>query len=677
MIPYALGLGALLGALTQFTPWAFVGLLVGLRLPQAARWLGLLAYALVLLHIGLLQDPWAGQIGQWVRLEGPVRQGFLHSPGGKLYLEHFPQLPDGHYRLEGRLQRPKPQRNPGGFDQAGWLRGLGVSTVLQVQKASDYRPPQGLRAWLEAQLVAGLSPAAAALNKAITLGQQHDLGETYGAFQQAGLAHALALSGLNVAILAGFWVLVLYKLGRWRYLMALGLMLLYLLLVGPQPSLVRAVIMAGLVLVGLFLGKGKVELPAVLALTLFIHLLLWPQTLFSLSFQLSYLAVLGMAMVLPKLPKLSGWKNWLWASLSVTVAAQLLLLPLLLHFFHRIPLLSPVSNLLVLPLLNLLVPLGFLKLLLGNLLSWPVELLSQAILGLVGWLAQGPQLHWGQISRIGFGLYFLGILPLLLALYRRISWQRAALLTSTAILASLLPLPFQRAELWQLDVGQGDASLIRLPGKVEILVDGGRGGAATRLEGALGALGVDDLDVIIATHADADHIQALPEVMRKLPVHLLLTGPPRPGDPQDEALRQAALERGVQVVQVGAGSVLEVKGARLRFLNPYGDETTDNERSLVFVLEYRGHKALFTGDAPTSAEVRWQGEPVDLLKVGHHGSSSSTGEALLEGFQPKIALIGVGGNTYGHPTAAALERLDQHHIEIHRTDLEGALRVEF
>ena len=677
MIPYALGLGALLGALSALTPWAFLGLLLGLRLPQTARWLGVLAYGLVVLHLGLITDPWAGQIGQWARLEGNLRQGFLHTRQGTLYVQRFPVLPDGYYRLEGRLLRPQGQRNPGGFDQATWLKGLGVTAVLKAQRVNGYSPPRDLRVWLSSQLSAGLSPAAAALNRAITLGEQRDLGDTYGEFQNAGLAHALALSGLNVAILAGCLVLALYRLGRWRYLAALFLLLSYVLLVGPQPSLVRATIMAGFVLVGLFLGKGRVEPLPVLALTLFVQLILWPRSIYSLSFQLSYLAVLGMALVLPRLPRLGGWKNWLWASLSVTFAAQIFVLPLLLHYFHQLPLLSPVSNLLVLPLLNLLVPLGFLKLLLGGLLAWPVEILSQTVLGMAGWLSRGPQLHWGQIGGIGFGLYFLGILPLFLALHRHIPWLRAAALTATAVLASLISLPFQRAEIWQLDVGQGDASLIRLPGNVEILVDGGRGWAYSRLEGALKALGVDDLDMIIATHTDADHTEALPEVIRNFPVRTLVTGPRVTGDPQDDALRRVAEERGVQVLQAGAGSVLGLTGARLRFLNPFGDETADNDRSLVFVLEYRGRTALFTGDAPITQEVRWQARPVDVLKVGHHGSAYSTGEALLNQFQPKVALIGVGSNNYGHPADTVLKRLDEHGVKIRRTDLEGAVRLGF
>lgn len=676
MIPYVLGLGALLGALTQLTPLAFLGLLAGLWLPQAARWLGLLAYTLVVLHLGLSKDPWASQIGQWVRLQGTLREGFLHTPQGRVYVRYFPRLQDGNYILEGHLLRPQAKRNPGGFDQKTWLRGLGVQAVLQARQVVRFEPPtHDIRHWFQQQLVAGLSPSAAALAVAMTLGERRELGETYGEFQRAGLAHALALSGLNVAILAGFLVLVLYRLGHWRYLVTLGLLLVYLLLVGPQPSLVRAVIMGGLVLLGLFLGKGKVAVLPALSLALFIHLLLEPYAIFSLSAQLSYLAVLGMALVLPRLPRLQGWQNWLWASVSVTFAAQLFILPLLLHHFHQLPLVSPIANLLVLPVLNLLVPLGFLKLFLGEVLAWPVEWFSQLTLGLVGWLSNGPQLRWGEIGPTGFALYFLGILPLLAALYGRIHRSRAGVLAATTILVSLMPQTLQRAEIWQLDVGQGDATLIRLPGRVEILVDGGRDWAYPRLESALRALGVDDLDLVIATHPDGDHVQALPQVMQNFPVGTLVAGPRVQGDELDDALHQAARRHRVQVVLARAGTQLKIAGASLRFLGPQGREALDNDRSLVFVLEYQRRKALFTGDAPMSAEAFWEAEKVDILKVGHHGSDTSTGDQLLLSFQPRVALIGVGNNPYGHPTRSVLKRLSQHGVEIRRTDLEGAIRI--
>lgn len=680
MIPYALGAGALLGALTQESPWALLGLLVGLWLPERVRWPALGAFGLVVLRLSTLGDPWADQIGRGVVLEGQLRDGFLQTPQGGVYVRHFPPLEDGVYRLQGTLVGPQAKRNPGGFDQGLWLKGLGVKAVLEVRQVLSQQPaPPTYRDRYRQALQAGLSPEVAALATALTLGEREGLGQLYGAFQQAGLAHALALSGLNVGILVGAALLLLYPLGPRRYWVALPLAWAYVLLAGSSPSLFRASLMATVVLVALALGKGRSSLISGLMLALAVHLIWEPYGIFSLSFWLSYLAVLGIAVVLPVLPRPKGWWGYVGGVFALTLCAQIFLIPILLHHFNQLPLLSPIANLVVLPFLNLLVPLTFIKGLwsgFAGVLASPVELLSQLSIGLTRWLAEGPQLYWGQISPAGFALYYLGLIPLLLALYQQIAWRPALLLGSVALLSSLLPTQFDRAEIWQLDVGQGDASLIRLPDQTAILVDGGRPYAADRVVRALHALGIRKLDLVVATHPDADHIAALPEVLARVPVGAVLAGPPQPQNPLDLALRGAAQTVGTPVMTALRGSSLRLGEARLTFLGPQGTEPDDNARSLVFVLEWRGRRALFTGDAPAPSEAAWPALPIHLLKVGHHGSKTSTGEELLEKTRPQVALIGVGRNNYGHPSAEVLARLGRYGVEVHRTDREGAIRVQ-
>jgi competence protein ComEC len=670
VIPYGLGLGALLGALSQVTPFAFLGLLAGLWLNLPGRIGAIGAYVALLLLAHPQTNPWV--YGEWVKLEGSLNNGFLKTPRGLVYVKHFPPLQDGSYILEGRIQQPEKARNPGGFDQQSWLAAQGIKAVLEVHASQLIKRSSGTRESAKQNLEKGLSPESAALIVALTLGDKGDLSSTYATFQRAGLAHALALSGLNVAILVGFFLLVFYKLSHWRYLLCILLLVAYLLLVGIQPSLLRAVIMACIVLLGLFLGKGRVQVFPALSLAVCLHLLLDPRTLFSLSAQLSYSAVLGMALVLPQLPRLKGWAQWVWSSLATTFAAQLLVLPLLLHNFHALALWSPLANLLVLPLLNLLVPLGFLKLFLGGFLAWPVDWVSKASLWLIEGLSHSPQLYWGSISPVGFVLYFWALIPLFLALYKKISWRHSLVLLSTALLIAILCKPSPKATLWQLDVGQGDATLICLPGDVNILIDGGHQWAYNRLESSLRALGVNNLDLIIATHPDADHIEALPSVMKHFPTKTLITGPRVEGDPLDDALYR---NKGTQILQARQGSEFLVGEARLRFLGPGGFESQDNDRSLIFVFQYKKRKVLFTGDAPSTQESLWPAEKVDILKVGHHGSRHSTSSALLTAFQPHTALVSVGKNTYGHPHQEVLQRLDAQGVRIHRTDLEGAIRV--
>ncbi|AEB12966.1 DNA internalization-related competence protein ComEC/Rec2 [Marinithermus hydrothermalis] len=684
-MPFALAAGSLLAALLQLSPAFVLGavLAFGIR-PLPARWAFLAGFVLVGLRVLTLPDPWAPLVGRTVTLEGTVRDGFLYTERGRIRLDVYPPLADGTATLTGTVRRPQSPRNPGGFDEAGWLRGLGVRAVLEVARVEVHQPsPPGVKDRVRAALEAGLSPEAAALIRALTLGERRALGKDREAFQRAGLAHVLALSGLHVGILTGFLVLALAPLGPGRYLAALLVLWAYLGLVGPTPSLVRAVLMASAVLLALMLGKGRAPLTGALAFAFAVHVFLEPYAIFSLSFRLSYLAVLGLALTLPRLPPLRGVWGWVGGGVAVTLAAQALILPLVLHYFHQLPLLSPLTNLVAAPLVTLLVPLGFLKgilgaevPLLGEVLALPVNLLAGGLLQFVRLAAQAPQLAWGEISPAGFALYYLALLPPFAVLYGYLRPARAAVLSATAVLAGLLPTLLPRAEVWQLDVGQGDSTLVRLPGGVEVLVDAGREWAGDDVVRALAALGVDELELAIGTHPDADHVGGLRYVLARVPVGALVLGPPKPGDPLDAALRTEAAAREIPVLTAARGATLRVGEATLRFLAPSPAPTgDDNTRSLVFVLEWRGRRVLFTGDAPTETERFWKPERVHVLKVSHHGARTGTGELVLSRFRPQLALIGVGPNPYGHPHPEVLARLERFGLEVHRTDREGAIRV--
>ncbi|GLV48143.1 DNA internalization-related competence protein ComEC/Rec2 [Thermus sp. LT1-2-5] len=615
-----------------------------------------------------LPEPPYGQ-----RLEGTfaVRGGFAQIQGHRLYLHHYPPLPDGVYRLRGYIAPPEGKRNPGGFDQATWLRSLEVLGVFHVERQEALSPLPDPRAGWRQRLVAGLSPPVAELLEGVVLGEKRGLEEAYAWFQRAGLAHLLALSGLHVGFLVGAFLLL--PLGRWRYLLALLLLPFYLWLAGPSPSLVRASLMAGLSLLGLFLGLGAAGVLQALGLALFFQLLLTPHALLSLGLQLSYLAVLGLALVLPALARPQGLSGYLLHTLAATLAAQIFLVPLLLHAFGFMPLLSPLTNLLALPLVALLVPLGFLKLFLGGLLAPPAEVLGSALLTLAQAAGAGPLLRWGEIAPWGFGLYYLGLLPLLLALHRKLPWRRALFLTSLPVLVSLLAAWPKPLDLYLLDVGQGDALLARMGG-AEVLVDGGRPEQAETLLRALRALGVEALEVLVATHPDADHVGSLPQVVAELPVGLALLSP---AFPQDHPLVRALREKGIPTLYPGAGSRFRVGKGEVAVLWPARLSGEENQDGLALLLDYGLGKALLLADLPAAVEAELEVGPVEVLKVSHHGARTSTSEALLAKARPQVALIGVGKNPYGHPHSEVLERLGAWGVQVLRTDQHGAIRVLF
>jgi len=662
-----LGLGGLLGALALFHPLLLV------LAPFLFLWQGapsLLGLLLVLgrgLLLPLPEPPYG------VRVEGvfTVREGFTQWEGHRLRLKRFPPLEDGVYRLKGYLAPPEPRRNPGGLDERTWLLAQGVRGVFHVERAEALSPLPDPRAPWRERLAEGLSPPVREVVEGLVLGDKGGLEEAYPLFQKAGLAHLLAVSGQNV----GCWVaaLALLPLGRWRYLLALLFLPVYLWLAGPSPSLLRASLMAGLSLLGLFLGLGAAGVLQALGLSLFLQLLHRPEALLGLGFQLSYLAVLGLALVLPALPLPPGARGWLLGGLAASLAAQLPLIPLLLHHFAFLPLLAPLVNLLALPLAALLVPLGLLKLLLGGVLAPLVEALARALLALAQAASQGPLLRWGEVSPPGFALYYLALLPPFLVLRGLFPWRKALLLATLPVLAGLAAGWPKPLDLWALDVGHGDALLARMGG-AEVLVDGGRPERGDEVVRALRALGVEALEVVVATHPDADHYGGLLRVVAELPVGLALLSP---AFPKDHPLVRALEAKGVPTRYPGAGTRLRVGRGGLEVLWPAVRSGDDNRDGLALLLDFGRARALLLADLPQEVEERLSPGPVAVLKVSHHGARTGTSEALLRRCRPGIALIGAGRNPFGHPHPEVLERLEAHGARVYRTDQMGAVQVSF
>ncbi|MGI8747510.1 MAG: ComEC/Rec2 family competence protein [Deinococcus sp.] len=405
-----------------------------------------------------------------------------------------------------------------------------------------------------------------------------------------------------------------------------------------------------------------------------------------MGFQLSYLAVLGLtlsgraAALLP--PR---WPRWLKLALAATVLAELATLPVVASSFGQLPLASLPANLLAEPLMAALVPLGFLSGLLGPLslpLNWLNLPLARLLLGVADLFGRAPVLHWGSVSAAGFAAYALFAASVALALGGRLRWRTAALVTLLCVLGTSLPARLSPLrEMVYLDVGQGDSTLIRAGG-LRVLIDGGgtpRGdydvGARTVVP-ALRALGVNALDVVVATHADSDHIEGLSSVLRLMPVGELWIGQRKRGDPVLTALLDAATERRVPIREVRRGDGVTSGDISLRVLWPKGPpwSTADNDNSVVIRLDSPHWHTAVLGDLPDPAETYLGVGQLDLLKAAHHGSRFSSGETFLAETRPQNAVISVGRNSYGHPNPELLGRLRVRGIRVWRTDEVGTIR---
>jgi competence protein ComEC len=558
---------------------------------------------------------------------------------------------------------------------------------------------------------AGLPQESAALMLAMSIGRRDDLGELRDSFGAAGMAHLLALSGLHVGVLLVFFGKALGRLPRARLpVIALGTVA-FVALVGPSPSVVRAATMALAALASTALGAGRAGPMATLSLAMLVGVLTAPQMVFDLGFQLSYLAVGGMLLYLPpwteRLATLFGpapagldrWRRLVRGAGSaaitgalVSVAAQLPTLSLVAGTFLSVPVASPLVKVLAVPIAGLLVPLGFLAGLVGLVAEPLARIINLAVMPLAAalvWLAEVgarlPRLAWGEVTTVGHVAWAL--FAVTLAAWSRRRLRLAQVLAIGLVIGGAtyaLPARYSQPDIWFLDVGQGDSALLRVGSGANVLIDGGGSPfsdydvGARVVVPALRALGVTHLSVVINTHADADHSEGLIAVLEAFPVGLLITGPPQPGNALDERLRALAAARGVSTHEARRGERLVVGDAVLEFVNPPAltSNLSGNDASVAFVLRHAGEaRALFLGDLGVAVEPDLPVPPLDVLMVGHHGSRGSTSPGLVRAVSPRLAVISVGRNNYGHPVPEVVERLAENGAQVLTTREHGAVRV--
>jgi len=655
-------------------------------------------------------DPWSATLGTSVRVAGSVDGRRLIVPGGSALLLRGEPLPNGRAVVTGVLEPLAERRNPGGFDEAGFWRRRGVRVALRVEHRHAHAAPTGLlaaRAALQAGVTEGLPARVAALQQALTLGIRHDLGELRSLFAAAGMAHVLALSGLHVGVLAGAVALLARPLGRRHGGLAVLLVVAgYVALVGPGPSVVRAAIMVAVLVVARLAEVPSAPLGASLAAAALVCLLVAPAWVGDLGFVLSFASVAGIALLAgpvlrwtreaPVERRKSALDRrlalrWTIAALATSGAAQAATASVVAGGFGALPLAAPLVNLVAVPLASLLVPLGALAGLAGvvhpalaGAVNALVRPLAEALLAVADGAARLPSLPWGAIGSEGHVLAGLALAGIALALHGAVRWRSALSVVLTAgVVAWGLPDPHGLPEVIVLDVGQGDAVVVRLGGGAAILVDaggvtfGGTDLGERVVVPALRALGVWRLPLVVATHPDLDHIGGMPAVLDAFAVGEVWVGHPEPERPAWQAVERSAQRRGVMVREVRRGEHVEIGALRVDVLHPTAVAIGEgNADSVALLLRYRGAPwLLLLGDVPIEVERDLPVPPTPLLLAPHHGSSTSTGDDLLRAARPRIALISVGRNRYGHPAADVMARLETAGVSALATRDHGALRV--
>lgn len=633
-----------------------------------------------------------------------------------------PRLPGLRYgdsvHLEGEPETPTDR----GY--ALYLRRRGVTaTVYAAGAALAAEGSPSIQRWLYAgrrSALAGLQEAVpqpeAAFISGVALGTVEGMpDQVEDDLRRAGLIHILVVSGANVAFVAGLAVAGLRRWLGWGGAMGTAALLCvgYCLITGGDPPVVR-----GAVMVLLSLGAHAVGRPGhgwtALALAAAAMAVANPLLVSEPSYQLSVATSGGMlsAQGIRWSPSMRRSRWWPVAeALTTTMAAQMAALPISAAHFGRLPGLVLLSNALVLPLQP-----AQMLLAMAAALTAAVSSSAAVVVALPAWLLARVTLivahssatlplaslvspPWPAVAVLAYYSLFVGLVlvgPRRLvaaarawirrAPLRGLSWVGGLGVAAVVVWAAALQLPDGRLHVSFLDVGQGDAILVTTPSGARILVDGGPD--PDRLRGYLGqGLPVWDrsLDVVVLTHPDLDHMGGLLGLRPRYSMDLLL----RPaGDPplawaeewkavEDGAAKVLTAAAGLQV-DLGDGVELQVLYPPATGCPTWG--TSDNDCCTVLRISYRDASFLLTGDAEGTVETMLASggalEPAWALKVSHHGSSRGTGDGLLTATRPSLAVISVGGNRYGHPSAEVLDRLRLAGVETLRTDQLGTIEIE-
>lgn len=620
----------------------------------------------------------------------------LLSPGDRM---------DGNFRLRYTAS--------GGEKDPTYHQGKGIFLLAYAQKdtvitKAEKVPSKYFAAELRHQILLKLDKLfpddVVGISRALLLGDRSRLSYRVDTdFSYSGIAHIIAVSGMHVSIL---FALLYDMLGKRKWptaLLGFPLLLLFAALAGFSPSVIRACIMQALMILAIVVDK-EYDPPTALSFAVLCMLTVNPLTITAVSFQLSVGCMIGIFLVSGKLhdylisPKRLGpakgktviakCTRWVIKSLSVTLGAMLLTIPLCAYYFGTVSIIGIVTNLATLWIISFAFYGIMLSLLLGTI--WMP--LGCAFAWLVAWAMRYVLLVAKVFARFPLGVVFVNnpyIIAwlvfsfVILVAFFLMKRRRPVVLCVCILFGLVVSVIFTRVEpktdefrVTVLDVGQGQSVLLQYDDK-NFLVDCGGDSASVAADAAMSELlsqGIHRLDGVIVTHFDADHVAGVEPLLSQIPATTVYLPD---AEPDDNYRNRLAEEYDEVICWIDFGEILRLENFPATIIAA-PEESTGNESSLCILFEPDDCDILITGDRNIDGEEdllkQYDIPELELLIVGHHGSASSTGLELLQETSPAIAAISVGsGNSYGHPTEETLRRLELIGCEIWRTDLSGTL----
>ncbi len=629
-------------------------------------------------------------------------------------------------RLPVQLRRPSRYLNPGVPDNERALERRGTTLVGTVKSGAlvDVVARGGfideqtgrIRAFARRAIfdaVGSWSERSAAIVSAIVIGDRTELDpELQRRLQEAGTYHVIAISGGNIAIVAAV-LLGIFRLagtlGRSAMLATIGALLAYEQIVGGGASVDRATLMAVVYFAARAVDHRSPPLNA-LAFVSGCLVAVQPLSVVDPAFVLTSGATLSILLVVPLVQswKLPREASWIAGMLAASLATQVALMPVGALIFSRVTFAGLALNVAAIPLMTLAQVAGMLLL--------PTALVSQRAASIVGYMAHlgaAGLVRSAELVQLAPALsirvappgpwvvvaYYLAVVSACLTL--RHPWQGRAFTTAAALAGVwIVAEPWAvvarrgdgRLHVTFLDVGQGDAALVRFPRGGTMLVDAGGLSQRSRFDigdrvvaPVLRTHGLHRLDFLVVTHGDPDHIGGATSIVREFRPREIWEGIPVPPFEPLRDLRAESVAVGSRWSNVKAGDRRQVDGVDVAILHPdtpdWERQRVRNDDSIVLELRWRDISVLLTGDVGQAVErTQLTSIPASLIrvvKIPHHGSLTSSSVEFVRGLSPTVSVVSAGrSNHFGHPVSAVLERYRDAGAEVFRTDRDGAVTIE-
>lgn len=602
--------------------------------------------------------------------------------------------------ITGEVSIPKERSNPGTFDYRRYLKSIGIRCIITAENIENVKKAGGIAALLKSAKcrTADIFESALGDDSAVVMGLL--FGETSGidediieTFRRGGTAHVLAVSGLHLGLLYSF--LCRFKRKKRSIPADIAIVLAlsaYTALAGFTASVVRACLMIFIHIAGNHLNR-RYDLISSTCVSMIIILAVNPMQIYSAGFQMSFLAVITLGIMIPLIQKkIKG-------ILLPMIAVQTGMVPYTMYVFNYVSLTSVISNIPVYFIAAAMIPAGISVIAFCWLpvIAKPAAMITGLFVKLLLWCNDFT--YMGGVftfdvaspSVIFLAVYYIfifymcseaGQIALIRRNYKKIAAVFAAAVICGAGCSVYLSDGFEKTDMVFVDVGQGDCLHIKAGGK-NLLIDGGGSfnynvGKST-LKPYLLKNGVTKIDMAIATHLHTDHYQGLKELSQTYRIKKL-------GVYEANSVNENHLKKEFktdEILYLAAGDVINMgRNVSVEVLSPDRgnplDEKDENKNSLVLRVNVKGSSVLMTGDIDEKGEKTLIADTdikTDILKIAHHGSRYSSCEKFIAVAAPKIAVIQVGKNTYGHPSEEVIKRLEEHKIAVLRNDEQGAVGI--